>query len=366
MRILLVLHTLEHGGAPKFALDIMEKLGPDVTLRTLALRDGPLASRARSMGRLDIIDRLVDEYSRLNRIVSPPLRRALEASLSGWQPDVVYVNSVASIPVAKFLRFPRAPVVLHVHELDSIFSIYAKKQPEHLLKWPSRYIAVSQAVCEMLTDRYGIDSGKVELVYPFVDVKAPPVASHLDQDTRFVVGGAGLMDWRKGPELWLATARELLDRLGSDKVRFVWLGVGEDESSWRFRDMVAKLHLEEAVEMLPVTSRPLNVFARFDILAMTSWEDPCPRVVMETMMLGKPVACFSGSGGAAEVVGDTGLVVSEFSGRLMADQIEKLIKDPARCRELGQAARARVESTFSESAQLPKIRRLLNAVTEGR
>ncbi len=367
MRILLVLHTLEPGGAPKLALDIMEKLGPNVALRTLALRDGPLASRARSMGRLDIVGRLVDEYSRLNRLVSPPLRRALEASLSSWRPDVVYVNSVASIPVARFLRFPQAPVVLHAHELDSVVSPYARKQSEHLLKWPSRYVAVSQAVSNMLTDRYGVDPGKVELVYPFVDSSmANTVTSDARRDTRLVVGGAGLMGWCKGPELWLTMAYELKHILGSDNVRFVWVGLRDDESSRQFRYMVASLGMEQDIEMLNLTDEPLKVFADFDILAMCSWEDACPLVVMENMMLGKVVACFSGSGGASEVVGTTGLVIPEFSARLMAEQISHLSRDLRRIRELGMAAKARVESMFTERVQLPKIRRMLDALTEGR
>ena len=75
-------------------------------------------------------------------------------------------------------------------------------------------------------------------------------------------------------------------------------------------------------------SRALEYFARFDIFAMTSWEDPCPRVVLENMGLGKPVVCFAGGGGAPEVVGDTGVIVPEFDSRAMAQAIADLAADP--------------------------------------
>ncbi len=34
--------------------------------------------------------------------------------------------------------------------------------------------------------------------------------------------------------------------------------------------------LDDLVEVVPITPRPLEHLVRFDVLAMTSWEDPCP------------------------------------------------------------------------------------------
>ena len=98
------------------------------------------------------------------------------------------------------------------------------------------------------------------------------------------------------------------------------------------------MDLERRVELLPPTDDPLSVLAGFDVLAMTSWEDPSPLVVFEAMMLGKVVACFAGGGGPPEQVDDTGVVVDRFSAGAMADAIESLLDDPAHGRRLGRAA----------------------------
>jgi glycosyltransferase involved in cell wall biosynthesis len=91
------------------------------------------------------------------------------------------------------------------------------------------------------------------------------------------------------------------------------------------------------------------------VFATTAWEDPCPIVVFENMLLGKPVACFANSGGAAEQVGDTGIVVEGFSPQKMAMGIADLLNDPDRRGRMGAAARRRVQENFTVNVQAPKI-----------
>jgi glycosyltransferase involved in cell wall biosynthesis len=88
---------------------------------------------------------------------------------------------------------------------------------------------------------------------------------------------------------------------------------------------------------------------------MTSWEDPCPLVVLENMALGKVVVCFSGGGGAPEVVGDAGIMIPEFNTEWMAEAIACLAAEPARRSRLGDSGRHRVAQRFVSSVQSPKI-----------
>jgi glycosyltransferase involved in cell wall biosynthesis len=119
--------------------------------------------------------------------------------------------------------------------------------------------------------------------------------------------------------------------------------------------MAAKLGLSSLVEFVPVTLHPLPHYARFDLFAMTSWEDPCPLVVLENMMLGKPVACFADSGGPPEQVGESGLIIPDFSPRLMAEAIADLLRSPDRMAALGAAARDRALANFTDTVQAPKM-----------
>ena len=104
----------------------------------------------------------------------------------------------------------------------------------------------------------------------------------------------------EGPTLWLQMVAEVRKLLGPS-VRFVWVGIPEwPGPSWldglKFRREVQLLGLEGVVELVPSTPKALEHFADFDVFAMTSWEDPCPLVVLENMGLGTPVVCFEGAG----------------------------------------------------------------------
>ena len=161
--------------------------------------------------------------------------------------------------------------------------------------------------------------------------------------------------WRKGIELWLHTAVELRDLLPDRKFQFMWVGVDDSTQSFTFQEMARKLGLSSVVHFVPTTKDPSEYFRRFDVFCMTSWEDPCPLVVLENMMLKKPVLCFAEGGGAPEEVGDTGVVVPHFSPRLMAEAIRDLAHAPDRVSALGRSAQERVRSQFSAAVLAPQL-----------
>lgn len=358
IKVLLLLYDLSLTGAPKSILDTFDALRDDVEVRVLAISGGPLEAKSRE---LDLTRCLTTGSGAGNSYIQRLTNRASKGMSSffirRWKPDIIYVNSVAALFIARWFKLPNAPVVLHVHELDTITEIFTASCKDLLQEWPDRYIAVSQPVRDMLVERYGIDKNHVSVVNPCVrDDDFRTMFSEPDKsDARFVVGGAGKPSWRKGTTLWLQTAKELIKILGEDKIRFVWVGLSTDQDSLFFREEVRKLNLESVVDLVNSTPEPFKHYAGFDIFALTSWEDPCPAVVFENMMLKNPVVCFAGSGGAPEEVGDTGIIIEEFSPIDMAKAIVILFAQPERRAALGEAARSRVEEHFKASGQVPKI-----------
>jgi glycosyltransferase involved in cell wall biosynthesis len=129
----------------------------------------------------------------------------------------------------------------------------------------------------------------------------------------------------------------------------------------------AKLGLTN-VDSTGEVSDPVSEYARFDVLLMSSWEDPCPLVVFEAMALGKPVVCFANSGGAQEQLGEAGVVIEDFSPDKAAEALLRLAEEPARRAQIGRALKERVRS-FTGERQIPKIieeiRSLLPAARRG-
>src|ERR1035437_2811019 len=107
--------------------------------------------------------------------------------------------------------------------------------------------------------------------------------------------------------------------------------------------MISRLGLGDVVELVPTASRVHDHFARFDMFAMTSWEDSFPLVVLEAMAMGVPVICFAPTGGPAEEVGEVGVIVPEISPHRMADAIVELAQSPQKRWAIGSASSERVQ-----------------------
>ena len=365
LKVLLLLHDLSPTGAPKVACAAFEHFQDEVELRTISYEGGPLGERLRALGRVQTLvafrwpgmpasPRAVLRFL-WHRFLSVLKARLWSFSLRRWQPDVIYINSVAGLLAARRLTLPPTPTLLHVHELDSFLRPLSAHMPELFRGLPDRYVAVSQAVEAALTERYGVDPGKVVVIPAFIEA-APSLDLPAPErrDDRLVIGGSGVISWVKGPQLWLLMAAEVKKRLGPERVRFVWVGFLGNDEGWQFQEMARKLGLTDDIELVPFTERPLDYFAQFDLFAMTSWEDSFPLVVLENMGLEKPVVCFAGSGGAREEIGSAGIPVSEFSPTAMADALCALAVDPQRRAALGKAAHLRAME-FTAAQQAPKI-----------
>jgi len=77
----------------------------------------------------------------------------------------------------------------------------------------------------------------------------------------------------KGVDLWLLAAREAVDRLGADRIRFVWVGYRDNRDGLQFRSMISRLGLDSQVELVAETERPYDQFARFDMFAYDILEE---------------------------------------------------------------------------------------------
>ena len=377
IKVLLLLHDLSPTGAPKLAASAFERFQDQIELRTISYHGGPLRDRVRALGPVQTLvsfqwpGGMPTPRALLlflgHRSLSVGKARVWSRLVRRWKPDVVYVNSVAGLLAAKRLSLPPAPVLLHVHELDSFLYPMSRDAPALLLGLPDRYVAVSSAVADALTGRYGVDKDKVVVVPAFIEeFPLPDPVQTRPEDTRLVVGGAGVVSWVKGVPLWLLMAAEVKKQLGAGRVRFVWVGMVEDEEGWRFREMARKLHLTGDIELVPFTPRPLDHYAGFDIFALTSWEETASLAALENMLLQKVVVCFAGAGGPPEFVGAAGIIVPEFSPPDMAAAIIALAEDPARRAALGASARQRVLDNFTAERQAPRlldeIQRLANWV----
>lgn len=123
--------------------------------------------------------------------------------------------------------------------------------------------------------------------------------------------------------------------------------------------------LEQAAERAGVRDRVVfageredarAVVAELDVLALPSWTEGLPLVVLEAMALRRPVVA-TPVGGTPEVVvdGETGVLVPPRDPAALAEALRRLIADADLRRRLGEAGYERVRSRFSEQAMQERV-----------
>ena len=374
-RMVALLHELSLSGAPRLTLDILEGIQGETSMRVVSWAGGPLADAARRLGPTVVlrdarIARALPRGLATEHVVealaggSARVRARWQASaLHGWKPDLIYVSSVTALPMVRMLRLTDVPVVLQVHELGSALAWFERAHPGLIRSVPDRYAAVSRAVAHDLITDYGVPEEAVSVVPPYVvpPVPAPRVATEDGDRKPLIVGGAGWPAWTKGIDLWLLAAREAVNRLGPDRLKFVWVGYVDNQAGLQFRTMISKLGLEGMVELVPATDRIYDEFVRFDVFAMASWEESASMVVLEAMTMGIPVVCFAPTGGPDEEVDGAGIVIPEISPSRMADAIVELAQSAAKRSAIGNAGAERVKEHFSREKCLADLTRVFDA-----
>jgi glycosyltransferase involved in cell wall biosynthesis len=365
IKALLLMHELTRTGAPRIALDAFHCMREEVEAAVISIEGGPLEGDAHAIGRLHVLAEMWPRGRIWDRLRWRYQWAQWVRSIHLWDPDIIYVNSVAALPILEMVTLPQVPVIVHVHELHSELLSALDRCPQLLKQRPSRYLAASRAVVRALISECGVEASHISVVHEFVPERrldgVGAVKPERSDEGSFVIGGAGMPSWRKGVTLWLQTASEVRKLLGPS-ARFVWVGVPErPEPCWleglKFRREIKLMGLERDVEVIPVTPNPSRYFGTFDVFAMTSWEDPCPLVVLENMALGTPVVCFKDGGGSAEAVGDAGVIIPDFDPRAMARAIAELATNPEKRSRLGARARQRILARFTDRVQVPKIQR---------
>jgi glycosyltransferase involved in cell wall biosynthesis len=207
----------------------------------------------------------------------------------------------------------------------------------------------------------GDPQGKVQLVAngtdvvpQQVDTSAVRTAHGLAQDDRLVVAVGRLVD-KKGFRFLLEATPEIL--ADEPRARIVIGGEGDLEADLKRR--ARELGIAERVTFTGGLSHPqvLDLIAAADVFVMPSVRDPrgnidgLPIVVLEAMAAGRAIVATSVAGMPLAIEhGSSGVLVEERSPRALAEATKALFADPARARELGDAARHRVEESLNWDA----------------
>ena len=169
------------------------------------------------------------------------------------------------------------------------------------------------------------------------------------------IGALGRFVAKKG----FADLLDALSQLGDRPFRLVLAGDGPEAAALRAE--VARLGLDDRVDLPGWLDDPTALLARLDLLVVPSHHEPFGIVVLEGMAHGLPVIVTDAEGPREIVQGGVdGLVVPRHDPPALARAIGRLLDDPPLAARLAAAGRATVEARYD----LPVVAAEIEAVVD--
>jgi glycosyltransferase involved in cell wall biosynthesis/predicted O-methyltransferase YrrM len=359
--VIVVVHETSRTGAPILGWNIARALAAKYNLFTIYLGDGALTPEFQALSTATY-----GPFARESRNTAD-LVQALRPLFADWTFRYAIVNSVESRALLKVCARNAVPTLFLVHEFGTYVypaaSLRAAFDCATEIVFPARIVARSSEVVHpsLRKRNYKVLQPGMSLLPSGNAPSKPPQTEKLDLLARIkaagslLVIGAGTVDFRKGVDLFLATAAATRRQHAGTSVHFVWVGHGyrptEDMGySVYLQEQLQRSELEATVTFLGEVSDLEPVYALADVFLLTSRLDPLPNVSIDAAHHGIPIVCFQDASGTAELLlADAGTapgVVPYLDVAAAACVISHLAADSTARRNMADATATLARSLF--------------------
>jgi glycosyltransferase involved in cell wall biosynthesis len=312
--VLVVSHDASRTGAPILSLNIANELKREFNVVILLLNDGSISALFESAcNALINIDRSVvaDKDFMCNLIASIVQQYNINFSI---------VNSIESHSVLEPLAKNFIPSVLLIHE----FAAYTRpldKFNESFL-WSGSIVFPAKIVQENASNTHAADIIKTTQILCQGKSSMPSQTPEYNKYNKlteswfkrskfdskpFIILGAGSVHYRKGVDLFIATAAEIERTLPNCNFKMIWVGSGFDPQqdvsySCYLDEQIKRSRLADCFSFIHELPDLDDLYELSNLFFLSSRLDPLPNVAIDAMSLGKPLICFDGGTGIAEIL----------------------------------------------------------------
>lgn len=367
--VLVVSHEASRTGAPVLAWNICRELRSQFNVIALLLGDGELEDHF--VADSDVVVGPYNPGERDPRALTP----VIEELRRRYPIRTAIVNSLASRAVLEPLAKCHIPSVLLVHEF---FKFHCS--PDELvdaMAWAGATVFSAEVVrANAAIERtrpaanaaYIIPQGKsviprnlklagaVQRKNDIVDVIAR-------RDRKpFIVLGAGTVEYRKGVDLFIATAAEIQRMDPEADILMVWVGRIVDvyrQYANYIEEQIQQSGLMDRVVLAEATPDLEEIYQLADACFISSRLDPLPNIAIDAMAAGLPVLCFDKASGVAEnLVGDEltrQCVIAFLNTEEAARRIVELYREPNLRADLSNSMRELAKDRFDMSRYVEQL-----------
>jgi len=301
---------------------------------------------------------------------------AFRRTLRDLSPDLLHVHLASpfeSLPVilgTPRARGPRIVTTEHApshHPLEHPWSRAAKRLAGRRV---NRVIALSARDADLLVRSFGLPVGRIRAIPNGVAI--PPSRDRVEArrrlgipENRPVLAYAGEIVETKGLGD-LIDALAILARGSAAVPAPLAVLAGEGPFASEIPRRAGAAGIGDLLRLAGRLDPPTDLLAACDLFVLPSHAEAMPLALLEAMAAGRPVIA-SRVGGIPDVVreGIEGLLVPARDPAALAVAIGRLLSDAALRERMGEAARARVEASFSARAMADATCALYDEVARG-
>ncbi len=281
-------------------------------------------------------------------------------------PDIVYLNTLATLPIIFYFTSKKNKIITHVHEILENNYTFHKIINYIAIKKSSLVICVSNAVkfniCNsdkntknVVVVNNGINlnyHNKIEITDNFFE----------NRKFRFALIGR-IKPSHKGQGL-LLDALCLINKNLINNLEFYFIGSTVSGQEYMLKDLKNKVNsnnLDKYIKFIPFVTNIEDFYDKIDVVIVPSiFQDPFPTTVIEAMCFAKPVIA-TRVGGIPEMVLNniTGILVDNGDAFSLAIAIEKMVINREKTLLMGYEARKRYEKYYTEQIFNKNFKRVI-------
>ena len=232
-------------------------------------------------------------------------------------------------------------------------------------------VTVCESLKTHLVRSYRLDPDKVRTIYNGIDVEFFANAKARTETLKdlsadpdaVIVTVVGNIRPVKGPEYFIEAAAEVLNK--QKNVVFLWVGYGRSEYVDRLKEIIGSLGISNNFKFTGQRKDIKDILAASDICVLSSTSEGMSNAILEYMASGKPVIA-TDVGGNRELVidGETGILVPSCDPEALSIAIDRLVRDRALRRAMGDRGKERVAKQFTISKMVCRTQRLFDEIIE--
>ncbi len=311
--------TLDRKGSEIALVNLLQQINTSFQIKLIAKYKGVLFDLVlKSVNKAFLFDGKPKRtyYHRIKARLAIKARMRL---LLGAEADsVFYINTIILPDVLAFAQQKKIKTIVHIHELEQMYTQLNLLQIQRLVAYPDLIIANSKASAAVI-DNYGRREN-VEICYPSLNTEnIKPDKKSRDTyrkklniaDNAFLWVMSGSLDKNKNPFLFIDIAGEILKT--KSNVKFMWIGGTVDTSFEKLcKDKTVEGKLSDSVIWLgDVAEEYYGYMNCADGFVLTSEKESFSLVTVEALLLGLPVVT-QNCGGVKEILqNDIGKIVEE-------------------------------------------------------